>query len=59
MKIVNVLGKILGGSEPTEEEEAEGIQFGRSNMWSAGVVVNLPIIVPSLWKNIQLTSIDV
>ena len=59
LKIVNVLGKILGGSEPTEEEEAEGIQFGRSNMWSAGVVVNLPIIVPSLWKNIQLTSIDV
>ena len=59
-KILGVLGKILGGSsEPSEEEEAEGIQFGRSNMWTAGVVVNLPIIVPSLWKNIQLTSIDV
>ena len=60
MEIVKVLGKVLGGSsEPVEEESTEGIQFGRSNMWTAGVVVNLPIIVPSLWKNIQLTSIDV
>ena len=60
MEIVKVLGKVLGGSsEPAEEESTEGIQFGRSNMWTAGVVVNLPIIVPSLWKNIQLTSIDV
>ena len=60
MEIVQVLGKVLGGAEePDEKESADGIQFGRSNSWSAGVVVDLPIIVPSLWKNIQLTSIDV
>lgn len=61
LKIVEVLGKVLGGPapDPAEEESPEGIQFGRSNMWTAGVVVNLPIVVPSLWKNIQLTSIDV
>ncbi len=58
-KILGVLQKVLGGSEPVEEESTEGIQFGRSNMWTAGAVVNLPIIVPALWKNIQLTSIDV
>ena len=61
MEVVQVLQKVLGGGapEPEEEESTEGIQFGRSNMWTAGAVVNLPIIVPSLWKNIQLTSIDI
>ena len=60
LKVVKVLQKVLGGSdEPAEEETPEGIQFGRSNMWTAGVIVNMPIIMPSLWKNIQLTSIDV
>ena len=61
LKVVKVLQKVLGGGAPEPEEETspEGIQFGRSNMWSGGAVVNLPIIVPSLWKNIQLTSIDV
>ena len=61
MKVVQVLQKVLGtpAPDPDEEAPAEGIQFGRSNMWTAGAVVNLPIIMPSLWKNIQLTSIDV
>lgn len=61
MKVVNVLQKILGGTavDPEEETSTEAIQFGRSNLWNAGVSVNLPIVVPSLWKNIQLTSIDV
>ena len=61
MKVVQVLQKVLGAPAPDPDEEApaEGIQFGRSNMWTAGAVVNLPIIMPSLWKNIQLTSIDV
>ena len=62
LKIVDVLGRVLAGPAPDpadEPEEAEGIQFGRSNMWTAGAVVNLPIIVPSLWKNIQLTSVDI
>ncbi|NLC50342.1 MAG: TolC family protein, partial [Bacteroidales bacterium] len=61
MKVVQVLQKVLGSPAPEPEEDApaEGIQFGRSNMWTAGAVVNLPIIMPSLWKNIQLTSIDV
>ena len=61
MKVVQVLQKVLGSPAPEPEEDApaEGIQFGRSNMWTAGAVVNLPIIMPSLWKNIQLTSLDV
>ena len=61
LETVKVLQKVFAGptTDPDEEETTEGIQFGRSNMWTAGVVVNLPIIVPSLWKNIQLTSIDV
>ena len=62
LKIVDVINRVLSGPAPDpadEPEGAEGIQFGRSNMWTAGAVVNLPIIVPSLWKNIQLTSIDI
>ena len=51
LKIVDVINRVLSGPAPDpadEPEGAEGIQFGRSNMWTAGAVVNLPIIVPSL-----------
>ena len=59
LKVLGVLQKVLGSSETPEDKPVEGIQFGRSNMWNAGVSVSMPIVVPSLWKNIQLTGIDV
>lgn len=56
LKILGVLGKMMGGSG---ESSNEGIQMGRFNVWSAGLNVSLPIVVPSLWKNIQMSEVDI
>lgn len=55
-KIMEVLGKMMGGGSETS---GEGIQMGRFNVWSAGLNVNLPIVMPSLWKNIQMSEVDI
>ncbi len=56
-KILEVLGKAMGGGGSTDS--GEGIQMGRFNVWSAGLNVSLPIVVPSLWKNIQMSEVDI
>ena len=54
MEIASVLGKLMGGSSSND-----GIQVGRTNMWTTGLNVSLPLVVPSLWKNIQMTQVDI
>lgn len=56
LKILDVLGRAMTPDEPADPNE--GIQVGRKNMWSGGVNVNLPLVVPSLWKNIQISEVD-
>ncbi len=56
LKILDVLNRAMMPSEPTDPNE--GIQVGRKNMWSGGVNVSLPLVVPSLWKNIQMSQVD-
>ena len=56
LQIMEVLGKMMGGGSETS---GEGIQMGRFNVWSAGLNVNLPIVMPSLWKNIQMSEVDI
>ncbi len=58
LQIMEVLGKMMGGGSDTESS-AEGIQMGRFNVWSAGMNVSLPIVMPSLWKNIQMSDVDI
>ncbi|MDO5523317.1 MAG: TolC family protein, partial [Bacteroidia bacterium] len=54
LQILKVLGDLMGG----ETDTSEGIQMGRLNSWTAGVNVNLPLVVPSLWRNIQISKVD-
>jgi len=58
LRIMKVVGDMfsMGGDS---ESSGEGIQMGRFNVWSAGLNVNFPIIVPSLWKNIQMSDVDI
>jgi len=58
LQIMKVVGDMfsMGGDS---ESSGEGIQMGRFNVWSAGLNVNLPIIVPSLWKNVQMSEVDI
>ncbi len=37
----------------------EGITVGRDNTWTGGFQLNWPVVVPTLWKSIELSSIDV
>ncbi|NCB24341.1 MAG: TolC family protein, partial [Bacteroidia bacterium] len=57
LQIMEVLGKMMGGGG--SETSGEGVQMGRFNVWSAGLNVNLPIVMPSLWKNIQMSEVDI
>ena len=56
LKILEVLNKAMTPEEPTDPNA--GIQVGRKNMWSGGLNVSLPLVVPSLWKNIQISKVD-
>jgi outer membrane protein TolC len=53
LKIMEVLGKMM---PPIDANK--GIQMGRKNLWNATVNVSLPLVVPSLWKNIQMSRVD-
>lgn len=56
LKILDVLGRAMGPDPDADPNQ--GIQVGRKNVWSGGVNVSLPLVVPSLWKNIQMSKID-
>ena len=58
LQIMQVVGDMfsMGGDS---ESSGEGIQMGRFNVWSAGLNVSLPIVVPSLWKNVQMSDVDI
>lgn len=56
LKILQVLNKVM---MPDPATAGEGIQMGRFNVWSAGLNVSLPIVMPSLWKNIQMSEVDI
>ncbi|MDR1119933.1 MAG: TolC family protein [Dysgonamonadaceae bacterium] len=49
---------IQANSAPPADPNA-GISIGRDNNWSAGLQLNWPIIVPTLWKSLELSSLDV
>ena len=55
LKVVEVLGKMMTPAEGAQD----GIQVGRWNMYTGGLNVSLPLVVPSLWKNIQMSEIDI
>ena len=37
----------------------EGFQIGRDNNWTGGVELSWPVVVPTLWKSLDLSSLDV
>lgn len=57
LEILDVLARAM--APDPDADPNQGIQVGRKNMWSGGVNVSLPLVVPSLWKNIQLSQTDI
>lgn len=56
LEILKVLQKVMA---PDPNAANEGIQVGRLNSYTGGLNVSLPLVVPSLWKNIQLSEVDI
>ena len=56
LEILKVLQKVMA---PDPNAANEGIQVGRLNSYTGGLNVSLPLVVPSLWKNIQMSEVDI
>lgn len=56
LKIMETVGKMFA---PDPKSADEGIQMGRLNVYTAGLNVSIPLVVPSLWKNIQMSRVDI
>lgn len=54
--VMQTVGKMFA---PDPNASDEGIQMGRMNVYTAGLNVSMPLVVPSLWKNIQMSEVDI
>lgn len=58
--ISNEIANAYNNVQPTESSSSEeGIKVGRDNNWSGGFNLSWPVVVPTLWKSLQLSSLDV
>ncbi len=53
------IAKAYANVPPAPEASDEGFEVGRDNNWSGGFNLNWPVVVPTLWKNLQITGLDV
>ncbi|GHU90166.1 transporter [Bacteroidia bacterium] len=44
---------------PVSTGGSDGISVGRDNNWSGGFNLSWPVVVPTLWKSLQISSLDV
>ncbi len=50
---------IAAESAKIPDTSGDGIEVGRDNNWSGGFNLNWPVVVPTLWKSLQINSLDV
>jgi len=49
----------IAANTPPPASSDQGITIGRDNNWTGGFNLTWPVVVPTLWKTLQLTSLDV
>jgi len=54
----SLMKNILTNTQPASSEE-EGFTVGRDNNWTGGFNLTWPVVVPTLWKSLELSSLDV
>ncbi|MGL4332527.1 MAG: TolC family protein, partial [Bacteroidales bacterium] len=48
-----------GDSDASADSKPVAVEVGTSNSWSGGFNISLPLVAPTLWKNVQMGSIDI
>lgn len=51
--------KTVQDNMPPKDSGDGGIEVGRDNTWTGGLNLNWPIVVPTLWKSLEISSLDV
>jgi len=49
----------IAKNTPPPSNGNEGISIGRDNNWNGGINLSWPVVVPTLWKSLELSSLDV
>ena len=49
----------IAANTPPPTGGDQGISIGRDNNWTGGFNLTWPVVVPTLWKTLQITSLDV
>jgi outer membrane protein TolC len=44
---------------PVTQSGDEGITVGRDNLWNGGFNLSWPIVVPTLWQSLDISSLDI
>ena len=53
------LAQNIAASMPPPSEGNDGITVGRDNNWTGGFQLTWPVVVPTLWKSLDISSLDV
>ncbi|MDR0508033.1 MAG: TolC family protein [Dysgonamonadaceae bacterium] len=53
------LAENIKANTPPPANSSDGISVGRDNNWSGGFQLSWPVVVPTLWKSLELSSLDV
>ena len=49
----------IQSSSPTASSSEEGFTIGLDNNWTGGFNLSWPVVVPALWKTLEISSLDV
>lgn len=52
-------GGMPGMDGASSDSKPMAVEVGTSNSWSGGFNISLPLVAPSLWKNVQMGSIEI
>jgi len=56
---LGTLSQNIAASMPPPTDGKDGITIGRDNNWTGGFQLTWPVVVPTLWKSLEISSLDV
>ncbi|MDR2682320.1 MAG: TolC family protein [Dysgonamonadaceae bacterium] len=56
---LGTLANNITANSPPPADGNEGITVGRDNNWNGGFQMSWPVVVPTLWKSLEISGLDV